>query len=400
MKTSTFILTASLLLNATLLGILVMGSMDGDRSAKRPAAAELPVAVKQAPTPASPVDAWSELRSADLAQQRDRLRAEGFPPSVVRAIVGAQVRESFAARRKAVEPAGDVPFWKRLTFDPQSQAALRALAKEEQKIMRDLLGPDFENGLAARLRQQFPGVAPEKVDQLTAIRERYDEQRQEIYGFGGGQLTPGEREKLAAVEKAMHTEFAAVLTPEELEQYDLRTSNTANSLRQRLRSFDATEAEFRTLYRLQRAFDEQHAFTGAPSTPEQSRLRSEAQQGLQKQIEAELGAARFADYQRSSDYQFQQASLLVARLGLPAATATSLYDVQKEFEKRRNDAYRSSTPATRQDLPQHMTALQEEATARITAILGGNRTVIDAYKQYGGSWLVNFAPRPPPAPTK
>lgn len=197
----------------------------------------------------------------------------------------------------------------------------------------------------------------------------------------------------------MHAEFATVLTPEELEHYDLRTSNTANNLRYRLDTFDASEAEFLTLYRLQRAFDEQYSFTGT-STPEQSRLRGEASRQLDERIAAALGSVRYADYQRSTDHNFQQANLLVARLGLPPATASSLYSVQKEFEERRNTAYRSSTPATRDELPKQMAALQQEATAKIATVLGGNTTAVEAYKQHGGSWLMNMVPRPAPAAKK
>jgi hypothetical protein len=399
-KASTLLVLASLTLNAVLLGVLAFGAFGGAAPPKPTA----PPATRLAPEPSieagSRTDAWSELHSTELSLQRDRLQAEGFPPSAVRAILVAQIRERFAARRKAAEAAStDAPFWKNVSLDPQAQAAFRAIAREEQKAIRELLGPDPENGPAARLRQQFPEFPAEKIDQLVAIRERYDEQRQEIFGYSRGQLTPSEREKIAALEKAMHGEFATVLTPEELEHHDLRTSNTANSLRHRLSTFEPTESEFRALYRLQSAFDEQYRFTGT-STPEQSRLRSEAQRELGLRIAAALGPMRYEEYQRSTDYNFQQANLLVARLGLPPATANTLHAVQKEFEERRNTAYRNSTPSAREELPQQMTALHQEATARISAVLGGNTTAIDAYKQHGGSWLLSMAPRPTPAPKK
>ena len=399
MKASTLFALLSLALNALLLGILAFGALS-DKGPAKTSPVEKRVVVTPMPEKGSELDAWSELHSGELTLQRDRLREEGFPPSAIRAILAAQIRESFAARRKAAEAANaSAPFWKGVSFDPQTQAALRAITREEQKAIRELLGPDPEHGPAARLRQQFPDFPTEKIDQLVAIRERYDEQRQDIFGFARGQLTPSEREKSAALEKAMHAEFATVLTPEELEHYDLRTSNTANSLRHRLSTFEATEAEFRALFRLQRAFDEEHAYTGT-STPEQSRLRGEAQRDLEQKIAAALGPARHADYQRSTDYHFQQANLLVGRLGLPPETTHSLYAVQKEFEERRNAMYRDSTPATREELPQQMAALEKEATGRISTVLGGNTTAVEAYKQHGGNWLTNLAPRPAPAAKK
>ena len=70
-----------------------------------------------------------------------------------------------------------------------------------------------------------------RLEQLAAIRERYDEQRQAIYGPTPGAITPDEREKIRALEKAQLAEFATVLTPAEFEDYNLRTSNVANNLR-------------------------------------------------------------------------------------------------------------------------------------------------------------------------
>lgn len=388
----------SLTANVALLGVLAYGSFQPKAAPARAVAVEnpttAPTAVKRDPT----VDVWRELSATDLAAERDRLLAEGFPPPALRAILAAQIREQFAARRKAIESnMADTPFWKNPTMDPQTQAQLRALAKEEQKALKDLLGSDPIHSHAARLRREFPELAPEKIDQMAAIRERYDELRQDLYGTGfRGTLTPTERDKLSGLEKAMHQEFAAVLSPRELENYDLRTSNTANNLRHTLSNFGASESEFRALYRLQSAFDEQHRFTGGTMSQDQQRARSDAQRKLNDDIAAALGAERYADYQRASDYNFRQTSQLVSRLNLPPETATTLYAVQKDTEERRNAIYRDTTPESRSQMTQKITALAAEATTRVNAIFGGNKTATDAYKQYGGSWLTNMVPLPAP----
>src|SRR5829696_3988199 len=71
---------------------------------------------------------WGTLRAEDLAVERDRLAAEGFPPAAIRAIVTAQVRETFAARRKALEAAKSAaPYWRNTTYDPTIMAESRAL---------------------------------------------------------------------------------------------------------------------------------------------------------------------------------------------------------------------------------------------------------------------------------
>lgn len=388
----------SLTANVALLGVLAYAAFQPQAAPARAVAVEKSTPAPKRAKPAPSVGAWSELSSTDLAAQRDRLLAEGFPPSALRAILAAQIRDQFAARRKAIETnLANAPFWKNPTMDLPTQAQLRALAKEEQKALKDLMGSDPIYSHAARLRREFPELAAEKIDQMAAIRERYDELRQDLYGTGfRGTLTPTERDKMNALEKAMHQEFASVLAPAELENYDLRTSNTANSLRYSLSNFGASEAEFRALYRLQSTFDEQHRYTGGTMSQDQQRARSDAQRKLSEDIAAALGAERYADYQRASDYNFRQTSQLVSRLNLPPETATTLYAVQKNIEERRNAIYRDSTPESRSQMTQKLTVLAAEATTRVNAILGGNQTATTAYKQYGGSWLTNMVPRPAP----
>ena len=193
-----------------------------------------------------------------------------------------------------------------------------------------------------------------------------------------------------------------VLSPEELEAYDLRASPTANQLRYNLTAFDATEDEYRAIFKVQRAYDEQlrdlaPTLGSGPLTPEQSRARQTIQEQLNADLKAALGDQRYADYQRAMDYNYRQTTQLVARLNLPPQTANELYAVQKEMEQRRMNfaASANGTALTREQAMDQMTALQQEATARVTSALGGNAAALEAYKQYGGSWLANLVPRPP-----
>jgi hypothetical protein len=396
MKISSVFLAGSLAANVALVAVFIAGTTQHPE----------PAVVRAAPVPSSPrpsdaaaiaAESWKELQSDDLRAQAEKLRADGFPPSMIRAIVGAQIHASFAARRKALENAqADRPFWKS-TADPASQAALRALWREEQKAIKDVLGPDPENSITANLHRQFPQFPADTIDQIAAIRERYDQQRADIYSNFRGGLLPDEQAKVDALEKAMRADMAAVLTPQQLEDYELRTSNTANQLRYSLTAFNATEQEFRTLYSLQKAFDDQWGMMRGGMSEDQQRARNEAQKQLTEQIKGALGADRYADYQRATDYNYRQTTQLVARLNLPPETANSLYAAQKEFEQRRNDMYRNSAgagAAAFENVAEQAKNLQQEAIARVTQILG-DATRVNDYKQYGGSWIQNMIPRSP-----
>jgi hypothetical protein len=396
-KPSSLLLALSLAANLGLLGIVVAGALN------RPAPIAAAPAPATVPPPLVSVTAaglWLELAADDLPTQRDKLQADGFPPAMIRAILSAQIRAGFAARRKAIESTpADLPIWKVVSPDPATQAALRALAREEQQALKELLGPDREHGPAAALRRQFPDFSDDAIDQIAAIRERYDQQRSDLYSARGtGGMLPDEQAKVEALEKAMRGEIAAVLSPQDFEHYELRNSNTANQLRNNLVAFDATEAEFRTLHRLQSAFDEQFR-PRAGMSEEQMRARSEAQKQLNEQIKAAFGPVRFEEYQRATDYQYRQTTQLVARLELPPQTANQLYAVQKEFEQRRDDLFRNAARGPASSLIEQGKALEQEAIARLAPLLGSTSRV-DAYKQYGGAWLSSLVPRPPrpPAP--
>jgi hypothetical protein len=381
MKTSSLLLAGSLAANVALLAVIAVGGMSGDersRSATPTMASPKPASTGSAGADA---DVWTQVKNADLHSQVERLQAEGFPPSMVRAIIAAQVRESFAARRKALTATNDSAYWLPPNRDPNTQAALRALGREESKMLKDLLGPDPENGAANQLHRQVPELPADKIDQLGSIRERYDEMRSDLYASIRGTMLPEEREKVNALEKAMHNEFAAVLTPQELESYDLRTSNAASQLRYNLTAFDVTEQEFRALFRLQSAFDEQFGLYTGPTTEEQRRARSDGQKALDENIKAALGDQRYAEYQRANDYNYRTTSQLVARLELPPATTDQVYALQKEFTERMN-ALRTVPPAERAS---QVASLATEAQTKLTASLGARG--YEAYKQYGGSWL-------------
>jgi len=389
MRIFPFLLAGSLAVNAALLALMIIGVASGGSSPAASTHAMAPAAKMTAAVDATPgTDTWARLHTGDLAAQRERLRAEGFPPSVIRSILAAQIHAGFAARRKALDAAGgEVPFWGNFTPSSKLFAEYAALNIEELRTLRVLLGPDPDHAIAVDFRRQLPNLSDDKIDQLAAIRAHYSEQQQDISlrGSGTETLSPDDRAQLAALRKAMHAEFATVLTPDELTDYDLRTSNTANSLRNRLSAFDPTEQEFRSLYQLQSGFDDQYQFTGPP-TPDQMRARNDAQNALNGQIAATLGPDRYADYQRSNDFDYRQVNQLVTRLELPPETAIQVYAVQQDIMQRAHDVGLAPGPKPSvEELQQQLTVLGDEAKTRISALLGP--AGYEAYQQYGGQWM-------------
>lgn len=342
---------------------------------------------------------WGSLQAGDLPDLVTRLRAAGFPPATVRAIVAAQVRASFAARRNALlGSAAAAPFWKTPQRDPNALAAMRQLDREEQNAVRDLLGEAEPDDPLARLTLNggLEFLPADKAAEVRRIIREYEERRSDVFAAGYASMV--DREKITALEKEQRAAIARMLTPQEFFEYDLRRSNTANSLREELSAFQPTEEEYRAIFSIRAAFDERFSSFIPGRTPEEMRQRSEAQRLMKEQIKAVLPPDRAAEYERMTDFNYRRTNQLVGRLELPPETTDQLFAMQKEYEQRRNDLYRgASRTADREQINEQLKVMQQEATARVAPLLGGMRGV-EAYKQYGGSWITSLIPRPAPTP--
>ncbi len=390
------LLTVSLALNAAFLCLTLAAR--NEKNSSRSAAASPPglgAAGKSTKPLASKT--WADLPGNNLSSLRAALLAEGFPPAMVRAIINMRLREPYNQRRKALEAdIVETPFWKVARPDPKLQAQLRALNKEELKVVKDFLGPDPDSPANVRLRQALPNLASDKLDRVSEILDKYTGLRQDTNVAARGASIADHNQQLAALNQQLQSELGTVLTPAELEDYNLRESDTSNSLRMRLSAFDASEAEFRSLYQLQSRFDEQNLANAGLNSPAQMQAQAAAWKDLNAQIATALGPDRYAEYQRDTDYSYMQTANLVARLQAPPETANTLYAMQKEMQQRSIDIFKAQgTPNSPGSIYDQLAALQQEATTRVTTLLG-TPDAVAAYKQYGGSWLNNLLQRAPP----
>lgn len=214
--------------------------------------------IKAAPSPdAAQVAAlWQQLRAENLPTLVARLRAAGFPPTVVRSLIAGEVDARFAARRQAItHEQADSPYWTTTTQptrgpDFKTMAALVKLSAEQKKVMKDLLGPSPETEDRWKLRARFGELSGEKYDALTNVTADYAILRSKLLAEAGGfPKRPEERDRLAFLAKEERADLEKILTPAEMEAYELRSSDTANLLRRELDAFKPTESEFRAIFR-------------------------------------------------------------------------------------------------------------------------------------------------------
>lgn len=301
------------------------------RSAEVPPPAAKPVT----PKPVARQQLWPALDAGeDLPTLVGRLRAAGFPPEIIRAMVLAEISARYDAKMRAMfEPDPNTPFWK-LTTNFFSSGDKRmeqysAMQRERAKLQRELFADPFfsTDDVTAAQRRQFGNLSKQKIDVLQRIEDDYAEMTSAIRSATNGILLAEDREKMALLQREKLVDLASVLSPQELADYQMRSSPVANMLVRQLGGFNASEAEFRAIFQAQNAFSERVAST-SPSLAGNYEDRRAAQQQLNDQLKASLGDTRFADYLRETDRNYQQLLRLAERENIPKETALRAYNVR------------------------------------------------------------------------
>lgn len=400
MKSAKYILIGSLVVNAALATVFFARNKSEGSSAAQNLAA-------LTESSSAPAAKWLHLTKETAGNDSAlvaRLRAEGFPPSVVGAIISARVSEHFTAQRRSLEAAaGEYSYWKSWSSinssNPEARAALRKIYREQADLQRQLLGDvEMKPYEKARHQNQYGNLSREKAQQLEMIARDYQDLIQQAQKEARGLLLPEDKAKLAYLNKEQQADMAALLTPAELEDYELRSSRTAQQLKARLLPFDATEPEYLALYRLQKAFDDNFSspvmFGETFRTREESKARSEAQGQLNKAIEAALGPDRYKDYKITTDFDYRRVSQLAERLNLPATTARSVVALKIETDERVK-ALRSNRTLDKQQRETQLAAIAQTVTTQLTQQLGPDG--FSAYRESGGYWLKNLTPNQAPS---
>jgi hypothetical protein len=175
------------------------------------------------PPPA--VRIWEDLVRGGDQDWMTRLRAEGFPPAVIRAMAFERLHQRFQERRRALDSARKVPFWRSDPFnfgpspleDPNIRAQRRALDREYEQAVQDLLGtnaneiPDDQSRL---YRRQYGDLPLSRIRQIEAVNRDYSDLRTQVREEMQGITLPEDQEKLDLIEQERRADLAQIGSPE------------------------------------------------------------------------------------------------------------------------------------------------------------------------------------------
>lgn len=364
---------------------------------KKPAPAPVPVIVTNAFN-------WTQLESEDYHEYIARLRKVGCPEETIRDLIIADLDKLFAPRVAALHSSTNEPkYWradeKALVSHIEALQQLkkkRGVDFEKRQVVRELLGVDLvSERLNAQGEEDFYGrrlgkaIPVEKVERVRQIIEETNQQEMELRErswLESDTLTAGDKEGLRVLQAEKEQRLAALLSPEELEQYNLWFSPSAYKVRDSFYGMEATEQEFLSLYRLRQAFDERWANADAENlTPLQRQQWNAELKNMESQIQQALGPERYPLYVRAQDNDYRQLRTAAAEFGLPAQAAEDVYLFKQTFAEQRQAlmAEQSASPEAKQQM---FKAMQAEAEKAVIETIGPK-----AYQFYlrngAGQWL-------------
>jgi hypothetical protein len=327
---------------------------------------------------------WQELSSnGDVRALVANLRAAGFPPEVIRAMVVRMVGDRLADRYAAIAP----PFWRRMSPSREHVAAQLKLDEERDawidSIMGGALGTSDSLTPAERVTR-FGNLSDEKIDAIGSVERDYNQVRRAAAADRSPNMVDMMGEMHAQqqlLEEQRRADLAAILTPEELAEYEKRNSSAAWQTMSNVRSINITESEYDAMFRAQQSFND--AVSGLPmggiQSPDVQMKQEAARSALIEQVKGILPDDRFNQYLESADFRYAQLSKTLS--GFPSVNSEAkyrLFKLQTETQMALAPIYADKSISAAQREARRL-EIVGPAAAEVDALLG--RDAAAAYKK-------------------
>jgi hypothetical protein len=314
-----------------------------------------------APKPATP---WAAIETADPRRFMANLRALGCPEQTIRDIVALRVCRAYRDRWVAIE-AGATRSWE-FTHNPNARELRdrhfqgRELRYEMIYALESLFGEGWQALAASLLGWPERGRDPtdfldaEKRRQLRELDLRHERAKRELEHQGWvGELDVAGAAELRELERQKQAGLAAILSPQELEDYLGRQSPAANYVREHLPEAKS-ESEFRAMVKVAEEFEMSRGPASArqrigldPGDPAVVKADADHEAAFNQRLKEVLGEARIAEQQaeeeqrraeekkrqEAQDEQRERARFaeMAASVSLAEADAQRFFDRLKEL---------------------------------------------------------------------
>jgi hypothetical protein len=285
---------------------------EAERLESRPAAPwDAPAQPAVKPLPAKRTFTWRDVESEEYAGYLLRLREAGCPEPKVRQIAVSDINERASTQRRKIAVANDPMWWRAdalITTLPVFPDANQAVEQERGALLEKLLGPQgaesdrtppLQAGGVLLTGLVLGSLTPEKhnaVQEIVAAASA--RQRDYLTACENESRVPNPVE-IARQHEQMRGDLGQILSPLELEEFLIRYSPGARHLRQDLRAFEPTPAEFRNLFQALDPIDRQMQLDYGDASALSVKQRLDYEDRCDRAIRRELSPKRFENYRRA-----------------------------------------------------------------------------------------------------
>src|ERR1044071_2331850 len=360
---------------------------------------------------------WRAVESDDYPTYISNLREIGCPEQTIRDIIIADVNALYSRRRGLEVVTPEQQWWRAEPDSNVVQVAnekARLLGEERHTLLARLLGTSWEGGdLATLPRPSRPGIvldgpvlgvlsteAKQAVEEINLHSQDHLQSYLDSVKREGKTPDPVE---LAKIRQQTRNELQRVLSPPQLEEFLLRYSESATTLRAemgQLKYFNPTPDEFRVLFRSVDQFNEQIQLLAAATDPNSAAQRKNLEEQRENSIKSALGPKRYEEYKLLQDPLYRDAVAKAQQAGTPDSVMlmyqinlasaseqnriqgdSNLTEDQKaiELKKLELEQLQANTVASGQELPPDPTTaggLQPTAKKTYTVRPGDSASVV------------------------
>lgn len=250
--------------------------------------------------------------------------------------VGRAYLKYQAALRAALPKAeadADAQWWKSTSPVLPGAAEMSAKFSTAEREFRDAVRAATGNAVipASGPNPRLAFLPQEKQDAVARIEQTYSERMSEVRRKAGNLGLASDTERMKGMMADRDKDLAAVLTPAELEQFQLRTSTSSLQLRSRYGEAIESLDEFKQLFALQKAFDEKYSPELIVMNSNLLRTRMDDERKMFEQMLATLGPARAATFRRAADQEYTTLKTLARRLNLPDNVPDTVMDLRENY---------------------------------------------------------------------
>jgi|GEM_PF-3408414 len=287
--------------------------------------------------PDTPLD-YGPLKALSLPDLKLALERAGWPVAHVRALLDVEIQSRLGLPPLQPSDLHPFEFW-RTGPDCQPLPPKAARARAQEAVRRettlratyDALFPavadNDPNSALARWEEQrrWGSLSGEKRAAVSALLARAESTRASLFDARGGMLTRTEWDLAWKIQDDCRTALARLLSSDELLDYDLRNSATAESMRAELDNFQPSRAEFITIFRIRHPLELRFGHQSPGIDPAIDRNRSDATREIEVRLASALGRARYEEYCLSRDAACQTLQFDGRFVEADAATIRALY---------------------------------------------------------------------------